>query len=159
MHSGLPWWSSGEESSCQCRERRLNPSSRKIPHDTEQLSPCTRTPEPMRHRRSQHSDTPTHHHKEQPLLATTRERRLSAAKSKSIIFQKPLTSAFIQQPFPGIFVCQTLLDCGFREYTVTNLKGFVVEQIGQVHEHIKQKENTFQASSVRAKRQAYLVKS
>ena len=33
-------WSSGEESSCQCRGHRFDPWSRKIPHASKQLSPC-----------------------------------------------------------------------------------------------------------------------
>ena len=39
------------------------------------------------------------------------------------------------------------------------VKGLMVEQSGQVHQHIKQNENTFQGSSARAKRQAHLVRS
>ena len=38
---GLSWWRSGEESACQCRGREFDPWWRKIPHATEQLSPCT----------------------------------------------------------------------------------------------------------------------
>ena len=38
---GLPWWSSGWESTCQCRGQGFNPWSGKIPHATEQLSPCS----------------------------------------------------------------------------------------------------------------------
>ena len=44
---GLPWWLSGKESACQCRRHGFNPSSRKIPHATEQLSPCSTTTEPV----------------------------------------------------------------------------------------------------------------
>ena len=40
---GLPWWRSGWESACQCRGHGFNPWSTKIPHATEQLSPCTTT--------------------------------------------------------------------------------------------------------------------
>ena len=36
---GLPWWFSGKESTCQCRGHRGH-SWWKIPHATEQLSPC-----------------------------------------------------------------------------------------------------------------------
>ena len=43
---GLPWWCSGEESACQYRGHRFEPWSRKIPHATEQLSPCATTTEP-----------------------------------------------------------------------------------------------------------------
>ena len=32
---------------CQCRAHRLGPWSGKIPHATEQLSPCTTTTEPV----------------------------------------------------------------------------------------------------------------
>ena len=41
MKARLPWWSSGEESSCQCREHRLDPWSRKIPCAAAQQSPCS----------------------------------------------------------------------------------------------------------------------
>ena len=40
---GVPWWLSGKESICQCRRHGLDPWSGKIPHATEQLSPCTTT--------------------------------------------------------------------------------------------------------------------
>ena len=43
---GLPWWSSGWESACQCRRHRFNPWSRKIPHAPGQLAPCPVTMEP-----------------------------------------------------------------------------------------------------------------
>ena len=45
--SGFPWCLSGEESPNQCRGQGFNPWSRKIPHATEQLSPCATTTEPM----------------------------------------------------------------------------------------------------------------
>ena len=35
---GLPWWNSGQESTCQCRGHRFDPWPRKIPHAAEQLS-------------------------------------------------------------------------------------------------------------------------
>ena len=35
------------ESACQCSRHRLDPWSRKIPHATEQLSPCAITTEPV----------------------------------------------------------------------------------------------------------------
>ena len=46
--SGLPWWSSGEESACQCRRHGYYPWSGKTtrPHAAGQLSPCTTTTEP-----------------------------------------------------------------------------------------------------------------
>ena len=40
-----PRWLSGKESAYQCRRYRFDPRSRKIPHATEQLSPCTTTVE------------------------------------------------------------------------------------------------------------------
>ena len=43
---GLPWWLSGKEFACQCRERGFEPWSRKIPHVVEQLNPCATTTEP-----------------------------------------------------------------------------------------------------------------
>ena len=33
----LPWWSSGKESACQCREHRFDPWARKIPHTTQPM--------------------------------------------------------------------------------------------------------------------------
>ena len=35
----IPWWQSGKEFVCQCRERGFDPWSGKIPHATQQLSP------------------------------------------------------------------------------------------------------------------------
>ncbi|KAJ8787545.1 hypothetical protein J1605_022860, partial [Eschrichtius robustus] len=40
---GLPWWRSGWESACQCREHGFDPWSGKIPHAAEQLSPWATT--------------------------------------------------------------------------------------------------------------------
>jgi len=45
--SGLPWWLTGEESTCRCRRHELAPWSRKIPHAAEQLSLCTTITEPV----------------------------------------------------------------------------------------------------------------
>ena len=42
---GLPWWHSGWESACQCREHGFEPWSGKIPHAAEQLSPWATTTE------------------------------------------------------------------------------------------------------------------
>ena len=44
---GLPWWLSGKEPAYQCRGQGFNPWSRKIPHPTEQLSPCATNTEPV----------------------------------------------------------------------------------------------------------------
>jgi len=44
---GLPWWLSGEESTCQCRRHGLDPWSGKIPHAAEQPGPCATTLEPV----------------------------------------------------------------------------------------------------------------
>ena len=57
---GLPWWLSGEESTCQCRRHRFDPWSGKIPHAMEQLSPCT-TIEPVLHKTSHHGEKPEYH--------------------------------------------------------------------------------------------------
>ena len=40
---GLPQWSSGWASTCQCKGHKFNPWSRRIPHATGHLSPCTTT--------------------------------------------------------------------------------------------------------------------
>ena len=45
---GLPWWSNGWESTCQCRGYRFGPWSRKIPHAPGQLSHAL----PLPHRRA-----------------------------------------------------------------------------------------------------------
>ena len=45
MLTGLPWWHSGKESTCQCRGHGFEPWSGKIPHATEQLSLCATTTE------------------------------------------------------------------------------------------------------------------
>ena len=42
----FPWWSSGKESTCQCRGQRFNAWSRKIPHGAGQLSLCATMTEP-----------------------------------------------------------------------------------------------------------------
>lgn len=39
----LPWWYTGQESTCQCEGHQLSPWSRKIPPATEQLSPGATT--------------------------------------------------------------------------------------------------------------------
>ena len=44
---GLPCWSSGEESTCQCSLHGFDPWSRKIPHAAEQQSPCGATTDPV----------------------------------------------------------------------------------------------------------------
>ena len=40
-YSGLPWWSSGKEFTCQWRGHGFDPWSRNIPLTMGQLSPCT----------------------------------------------------------------------------------------------------------------------
>ena len=45
--SGLPWWLSDKESTCQCKSHGFNPWSRMIPHASEQLSQWATTTEPM----------------------------------------------------------------------------------------------------------------
>ena len=42
----LPWWCSGWESACQCREHGFEPWSGRIPHAAEQLGLCATTTEP-----------------------------------------------------------------------------------------------------------------
>ena len=61
--NGLPWWSSGWESTCQCREHRFDLWSRKIPRATGQPSPCStateaRTPQSLCSKGSQHMRSP-----------------------------------------------------------------------------------------------------
>ena len=105
---GLPWWHSGEESTCQCRGQGFYLWSGKIPHAVEQLSPClahnwactlepashnywAREPqllkpvhlEPVLHnKRSHHNEKPAHCNKEYLTLAATRESPCTAIKSQ-----------------------------------------------------------------------------
>ena len=46
-YRGLPWGLSGKESACQCKRHGFDSWSQKIPHASEQLSPCTTTTEPV----------------------------------------------------------------------------------------------------------------
>ena len=77
--SGLPWWRSGWESACQCREHGFEPWSGKIPHAAEQLGPWTTIAEParlepvLRNKRDRDSERPAHRDEEWPPLAATRE--------------------------------------------------------------------------------------
>ena len=43
----LPWWLSGEESTCQCRRHGFDPWSRKISHAVRHLSLSATTTEPV----------------------------------------------------------------------------------------------------------------
>ena len=42
---GLPWWSRGQESACQCSGHRMDSWSRKIPQAARQPNRCTTTTE------------------------------------------------------------------------------------------------------------------
>ena len=96
---GLPWWLSGEESTCQRKRHRVHFCSRKIPRVSEQLSPA---PHPLGRRsgaRELHP-MPVHHHershgrdtcmmrssyvleREQPQLSATREKAHTATKTQ-----------------------------------------------------------------------------
>ena len=85
---GLPWWCSGWESACQCRGHRFEPWSGKIPHATEQLSPCATTTEPVRlelvlhNKRGRDSERPAHRDEEWPPLAATRESPCTETKTQ-----------------------------------------------------------------------------
>ena len=68
-NSGLPWWSSGWESACQCRtpvQSLVRDHVGKIPHVAGQLSPPTTTTEPCalepthRNKRTHCSEKPAH---------------------------------------------------------------------------------------------------
>ena len=79
MKIGLPWWSSGWESACQCRGPGFEPWSGKIPHAVEQLGPWATITEPahlepvLRNGRGRDSERPAQRDEEWPPLATTRE--------------------------------------------------------------------------------------
>ena len=74
--TGLPWWLSGKESSCQCRRHRCSPWPGKTPHATGQLSPWATTTElvlsspgattsdahsPSSNEKSHRNEKPAHH--------------------------------------------------------------------------------------------------
>ena len=101
---GLPRWSSGQESTYQCRGHRFNPCSGKSPHAAGQLSPGATATEPVPqnywspltlepvlcYKRSSCTSA-----REQPLLAATRESPRAATKTQAqpkinkwIIFKK-----------------------------------------------------------------------
>ena len=95
----LPYWLSGQESACQCREDRFNYWSGRSPYATEWLSlcspllsPCSRACrlqllkptclEPVLcNKRSHHREKPAHVNEEQPLTAT-RERLRTVTKTQ-----------------------------------------------------------------------------
>ena len=84
----LPWWRSGWESACQCREHRFEPWSRKFPPAAEQLGPWATTTEParlepvLRNKRGRDSERPTHRDEEWPPLAATRESPRTETKTQ-----------------------------------------------------------------------------
>ena len=88
MCHGLPWWRSGWESACQCREHGFEPWSGKIPHAAEQLGPWATTTEParlepvLRNKRGRDSERPAHRNEEWPPLATTRESPRTETKTQ-----------------------------------------------------------------------------
>ena len=85
---GLPWWCSGWESACQCREHGFEPWSGKIPHAAERLGPWATTTEParlepvLRNKRGRYSERPAHHDEEWPPLAATRESPRTETKTQ-----------------------------------------------------------------------------
>ena len=79
LWAGLPWWRSGWESACQCREYGFEPWPGRSPHATERLGPWATTAEParlepvLRNKRGPNGERPAHSDEEWPPLATTRE--------------------------------------------------------------------------------------
>ena len=86
--SGLPWWRSGWESTCQCRGHGFEPWSGKIPHAAEQLGLWATTTEParlepvLRDKRGRNSERPAHHNEEWSPLAATRESPRTETKTQ-----------------------------------------------------------------------------
>jgi len=81
----------------------FDPWSGKIPHAAEQLNMCAKPPSPcalecMLHKRSQHSEKPTHPIKEQPQLTATRE----SLRSKEDLAQPKINQKrnFLKKFFP-----------------------------------------------------------
>ena len=54
--SGLPWWLSGKESTCQCRGHGFSPWSRKIPHEAPVSRDCAPQQEKPHNAKSSHHD-------------------------------------------------------------------------------------------------------
>ena len=85
---GRPWWRSGWESACQCREHGFEPWSGKIPHAAEQLGPWATSAEParlepvLRNKRGRDSERPAHCSEEWPPLAATRESPRAETKTQ-----------------------------------------------------------------------------
>ena len=86
--SGFPWWRSGWESVCQCREHGFKPWSGKIPHAAEQLGPWATITEParlepvLRNKRGRDSERPVHRDEEWLPLAATRESPRTETKTQ-----------------------------------------------------------------------------
>ena len=79
---GLPWWFCDEESAFYRRGHQFNPSSRKIPHAMEQLSPWATITEPMLYNKKNHpNDKPSTTTRESPPLTATRESLSTATKT------------------------------------------------------------------------------
>ena len=57
---GLPWWSSGSESACQCGGHGFDPWSGKISHAMEPPSPYSTITEPSLHKRNHRNEKPEH---------------------------------------------------------------------------------------------------
>jgi len=79
---GLPWWLTGEESTCQIRRHRSDPWSAKIPHAMEQLSPCTPIEPVLHSKTSHHSEKPAYRSQMMALPAKTREKAHTATKTQ-----------------------------------------------------------------------------
>ena len=56
IHWGLPWWSSGEESTCQCRGHEFDPWSGKILPAVATKPNATSTEPVRRSERSRHKE-------------------------------------------------------------------------------------------------------
>ena len=87
---GLPWWLSGKESACLGRRHGFSPSSGKIPHAMEQLSPHATTIKPVLQNPGATTTEPTrcNHlslHVLEPMLYSKRSQTM-----KSLHFEQPL---------------------------------------------------------------------
>ena len=123
---GLPWWSGGQESTCQRGGHGIDAWPGKIPHAAEQLTPCTTTSEPFAlvhashtywsrtteghvprahaHKRNHCNEKPMHRSEEQPLLTANRERPHVAIKTQHSQ-KKPqkLRTLLSYDPLPGVY--------------------------------------------------------
>ena len=82
----LPWWSSGWESTCQCKGHGFNPWSGRIPYAVRQLSPCATTTEAQV---PQSLCTSMNSSPDSPQLEKAQEQQQRPSQKKKKIYMEP----------------------------------------------------------------------